>query len=124
MKVEGSYRIGGHWKKAWGQEGERGVNVIKVHSTQLWKFHNETHYFIYLIQKRKTSVIWKTTNNLKGMRLQSYRSVIICHKAVNALKLKICPPFKGLLHLIGAKPQQVPVWHSYDSLSSADHTEQ
>lgn len=64
--------------------------------------------------------------SLKGMRPQSYRltSNFFFHEAVSTLKLKTYPLFKGRLHLIGAKPNQVQVWHSYDSLSRVDYTDQ
>jgi hypothetical protein len=40
----------------------RGRIIIKVHYIHLWKWHNETHYFVQLIYANKQ---WKMNKNFK-----------------------------------------------------------
>jgi hypothetical protein len=60
MKVKGE--LLGMWETEKGEEG-RGkgeerviekVNVIKEHYMHVWKYHNETHNFVKLIDAKKT----------------------------------------------------------------------
>jgi hypothetical protein len=35
------------------REGNGEMNIFKVHCIQVWKCHNETHYFLQLIYTNK-----------------------------------------------------------------------
>jgi hypothetical protein len=39
------------------------VNMTKVHYIHVWKYHNETPYFVQLIYTNKSKLLGKSQNN-------------------------------------------------------------